>query len=277
VVVRRAAGEGGERLRLRFAELDPRVQAAVLRLDPIADRGEYAELVALLEAWVRGGALTPLDETLAGGGSQAQALGQRMRNLGVDRWGVWARGDGGSVVEELAARTARCLVVDLGSLQTLEEKAVVSEAVLATLWRHRTDRQPTLIVVDEAHNVCPSEPGDPVTAIATEHAIRVAAEGRKFGLYLLVSTQRPQKVDEEVVSQCDNLLLMRMNSRSDLGYVGELFSFVPPALVASATDFGLGEALVAGKISSHSALVRFGARITEEGGSDVPVDWAAPS
>lgn len=275
VVVRQAADTGTERLRLRFAELDPRVQAAMLRLDPIADRGEYAELVGLLEVWVEGGAVVSLEQLLAGGGSEARALGVRLQNLGVDRWQVWARDEGGSVTGELAARTARCLVVDLGSLQTLEEKAAVSEAVLATLWRHRTDREPTLIVVDEAHNVCPSEPGDPITAIATEHAIRIAAEGRKYGLYLLVSTQRPHKVHEQVLSQCDNLVLMRMNSRSDLAYVGELFSFVPPALVAAATDFGLGEALVAGKIASHPALVRFGARITEEGGSDVPTDWAA--
>ena len=75
-----------------------------------------------------------------------------------------------------------------------------------------------LIVVDEAHNVCPARPEDPLTAIATEHAVRIAGEGRKFGLYLLVSTQRPQKVHENVLSQCDNLLLMRMNSLADLGY-----------------------------------------------------------
>ncbi len=276
VVVRQAADGGGERLRLRFADLDPRVQAAVLRLDPIADRGEYSELVSLLDTWAEADTPISLEQLLAGGGSEARALGERLRNLGVDRWGVWARDDEGSIVEELAARSARCLVVDLGSLQTLEEKALVSEAVLATLWRQRTDRQPTLIVVDEAHNVCPSEPGDPITAIATEHAVRIAAEGRKFGLYMLVSTQRPHKVHEQVISQCDNLVLMRMNSRSDLAHVGELFSFVPPALLAAATDFGLGEALVAGKIASHPALIRFGARITEEGGSDVPADWASP-
>ena len=148
--------------------------------------------------------------------------------------------------------------------------------MLATLWRQRADREPTLIVIDEAHNVCPSDPADPITEIATEHAVRIAAEGRKYGLYLLVSTQRPQKVHEQVVSQCDNLVLMRMNSRSDLAHVGERFSFVPPALVGAATDFGLGDALVAGKIVSHPAFVRFGRRITEEGGSDVSTDWAAP-
>jgi len=275
VVVRSADTEEG-RLQLRFADLDPRTQAALLRLDPIADRGEYSELVELLDRWSKSGAAASLDQFLADGGKEARALGQRLRNLGVDRWGVWARGESGSIVDQVATRDARCLVVDLGSLTTLEEKAVVAEAVLATLWRQRADREPTLIVIDEAHNVCPSDPADPITEIATEHAVRIAAEGRKYGLYLLVSTQRPHKVHEQVVSQCDNLVLMRMNSRSDLAHVGERFSFVPPALVGAATDFGLGDALVAGKIVSHPAFVRFGRRITEEGGSDVSTDWAAP-
>ena len=72
-----------------------------------------------------------------------------------------------------------------------------------------------LIVIDEAHNVCPARPADALTALATEHAVRIAAEGRKFGLYLLVCTQRPQKVQENIISQCDNLVLMRMDSAAD--------------------------------------------------------------
>jgi DNA helicase HerA-like ATPase len=271
----RADAEEG-RLQLRFADLDARTQAGMLRLDPIADRGEYSELLSLLDSLGEGNGAISLERFLAEGGDEARALGQRLRNLGVDRWGVWARGEGGSIVDRVAMRDARCLVVDLGSLATPEERAVVAEAVLATLWRQRADREPTLIVIDEAHNVCPNDPDDPITAFATEHTIRLAAEGRKYGLYVLVSTQRPQKVHEQIVSQCDNLVLMRMNSRSDLAHVGERFSFVPPALVEGATDFGLGDALVAGKIASHPAFVRFGERITEEGGSDVAADWAAP-
>ena len=46
--------------------------------------------------------------------------------------------------------------------------------------------------------------------MAAEHAVRIAAAGRKFGLYLLVSTQRPQKIAENVLSQADNLVLMRL-------------------------------------------------------------------
>jgi hypothetical protein len=48
LTVRSAAGQGGERLRLRFAKLGPAAQARNLRLDPIDDRMEYAELLALV-------------------------------------------------------------------------------------------------------------------------------------------------------------------------------------------------------------------------------------
>ncbi len=64
--------------------------------------------------------------------------------------------------------------------------------------------------------------------------MQIAAEGRKYGLYLLASTQRPGKVHENVVSQCDNLVLMRMNSTADLADLGRLFSFVAPGLLAGA-------------------------------------------
>ena len=146
--------------------------------------------------------------------------------------------------------------------------------MLERVWLRRGAREPIAVVIDEAHNVCPAQPEDPLTALATEDAIRIAGEGRKFGIYLVVVTQRPQKVHENVLSQCDNLILMRMNSTADLAHVGEIFSFVPPGLIDRATTFRLGEALVAGKIVSHPAVARFGARLSEEGGADVGGWWS---
>ena len=114
-----------------------------------------------------------------------------------------------------------------------------------------------------------------MTALATNYASLIAAEGRKFGLYLLTSTQRPQKVHDEVLSQCDNLLLMRMNSEADLGHLSDAFSFVPDSLIQRATTFRQGESLVAGKVVSHPMYVRFGRRLSQEGGADIPTSWAA--
>jgi DNA helicase HerA-like ATPase len=240
--VRSATSDGDARLRLRFAELDPATQGALLRLDPVADREEYAELAAALaqERPQSVAELASVDRP------EARRLRLRIGNLGVEHLGVWARQDAGSVLGALDDPDVRCLVVDLGSLPTRDEQALVAEAVLRGLWERRLERRPVLAVLDEAHNVCPAVPGNPLTALATEHAVRIAGEGRKFGIYMLVATQRPQKVHENVISQCDNLILMRLNSAADSAFIAELLGFAPPGLIGLATDFGMGEALVAG-------------------------------
>ena len=254
-------------IRIRFRELSPAHQAGLLRLDPLADRAEYGELLGLIED----DSIRSLEDLAE---SPAEDLKLRARNLGIDRFGIWPGPEGESLLDELVSPTGpRCLVVDLGALGTREEQTLTAGAVLERLWRERARREPVAIVIDEAQNVCPAEAGDPLTALAMEDAIRIAGEGRKFGLYLIVVTQRPQKIHENVLSQCDNLVLMRMNSVADLAHVAGVFSFVPPGLVDRATAFRQGEALVAGKIASHPALVRFGSRISYEGGADV-AGWA---
>jgi uncharacterized protein len=270
LAVHRAGAAGMARLRVRMGELERATQAALLRLDPVADREEHAALDELLESE----APPSIDALLASEREDTRRLGLRARNLGVDRFGVWALSDPGTTVDAAAGAEGRGVVVDLGSLGTRDEQALAATAVLDGLWRRRERREPVLIVIDEAHNVCPAQPEDRLTALATEQAVRIAAEGRKFGLYLLVSTQRPQKVHPNIVTQCDNLVLMRLNSAADMAYAETVFSAVPPGLLRRASGFRLGEALMAGKIASHAALVRMGARVAEEGGGDVPSTWA---
>jgi DNA helicase HerA-like ATPase len=275
IEVLRAASTGERPLRLRFAELEAACQAALLQLDPVADREEYAALLGVLEQDTGG---RPLVGDFAGlEGEGAHQLGRRAVNLGLDKLDIWEAGQGGSLVDMIADDDWRCLVVDLGSVGSQDGQAVVTNSVLSTLWRLRARRQPVLVVIDEAHNVCPARPVGRLSELATRQTIQIAAEGRKFGLHLLISTQRPQKVHENVVSQCDNLVLMRMNSAADLSHLATLFSFVPAGLLAQSTGFGLGEALVAGPIAPQPTLIHFGRRITEEGGGDVSKDWAGPT
>ncbi len=279
VDVRHASETGANRLHVRFRDFDSEERAAVLRLDPIEDRDEYAALTEALESVdaesLQSGTVRETVDHLWEQPEPFHSLGVRARNLGVDRWHVWSGADPESLGDLVQPGGPRCIVVDLGSLETREEQTVAAEAVLASMWRRRAAREPILIVIDEAHNVCPAHAEDQLTALATEHAIRIAGEGRKFGLVLLVATQRPQKLHENVISQCDNLALMRVNSRSDLALLSETFSFVPSSLVALATQFRQGEAVVAGKLVPSPTLGRFGPRWSAEGGADVPSDWAS--
>ena len=118
---------------------------------PIHDRDEYSDLVQLLEqTQTSEPPPTPeaLRELLE---REAPVLGRRIQNLGVDRWQVWAAGDEGSLLDELGGSGPRCLVVDLGSLPTREEQHLTAAAVLGHLWERRAEREPVLVVLDEAH------------------------------------------------------------------------------------------------------------------------------
>jgi DNA helicase HerA-like ATPase len=274
--VRRAGGTGQGRLHMRFFDLGARSRAAVAELDPLRDRDEYAALLSVIDREAAGATVAELLQSIRNPAPEEAALSLRIRNLGLLDWSIWSLDNPESgLLERLRADDWRALVVDLGSVQQERERAAVAEAVLAELWALRDRRRPTLCVIDEAHNVCPASSSEPLTVLSTEHAVRIAGEGRKFGLHLLVSTQRPSKVHDNVLSQCDNLVLMRMNSAADIAHLTGLFAYAPASLIERSTVFRQGEALVAGGIVGHPTFVRVGGRITQEGGSDVPADWAA--
>ena len=267
--------EAGRPLRVLFGRLPHRTQALVLGLDPVADPEGYAVFRRVAGSFAGteyslsqlvGAAAATLDEP-------ARRLALRVRALGVDEWSVWAEPGATTVGDELGDDW-RAAILDLGGLPSAEERAVLSATVLDALWERRGEHVPRLIVVDEAHNVCPSDPVGPHQALAVDQAVRIAAEGRKFGLYLLLSTQQPQKLHPRVLSQCDNLLLMRMNSAADIARLAETFSFVPEAFLARSPAFGLGQGLAAGRIAPDPVFFQTGGRWTEEGGSDLPTTWA---
>jgi uncharacterized protein len=268
-------GDDPGELKLWLGNLTPRQQATVLGLDPIADAEEFGVALQIIEG-LGTSRFSPADmrrraEELDDPAARRLAL--RIRNLRLDRLEIWADERHPAIMDRLPDDW-RAVVFDLGSLQTPQERSIVAAAVVSALWEWRRDRQPVLLVIDEAHNVCPESPADANQALATEHLIAIAAEGRKYGLYLLLATQRPTKIHENVLSQCDNLLLMRMNSAADVARLRTAFSAVPPAFIERSATFRLGEGLASGKIAPDPLLFKTGRRITPEGGSDVPADWA---
>lgn len=264
-------------LRIRFSDLERHEQGLVLDMDPLRDREEFNAYWRTIEELSKERySLSEVKEALGRQFSaEARQLGLRIENLGVTHWNLWCTADEPSLIDVLE-EDWRCLVVDSGTLASPAEQSIVAMAVLGHLWRHRHGRQPVLIVADEAHNICPQEPADNLEAAVTGHAIKIAGEGRKFGLYLLAATQRPSKIHANVLSQCDNLILMKMNSTSDLAHVAQIFSQAPATFLDQSPHFAQGECLLAGKIVQTPTFGGFEGRFSEEGGTDVPTSWATP-
>ncbi|WP_417510857.1 ATP-binding protein [Microbacterium sp.] len=262
----------GEDLKVRLLDMDERSRAALLQLDPILDAEEFNASLGLV-AQTRASGL-PADGTLlewlrASDNDVHHRFAMRLEDLGIADWTMWARDS--KPVTEIIDEQPDATVVDLGKFDTSVEPKIAALAILDHLWERRHERIPRLIVIDEAHNLCPPNPTTAVERLLADRIAQIAAEGRKYGLWLLLSTQRPSKVHPNVISQCDNLALMRMNSPEDLAEIARIFGFAPADLLSRASQFTQGQSLFAGGFIEEPTIVQMGARLTAEGGSDVAV------
>ena len=261
--------EGDEPLRMRFRTMTRQAQAATLQLDPVRDQDEYNAFIGYL---TQIGPHTEMAGLLAGlrsGTAGQQSLARRMENLGMLDWQVWAR-DLPSAADVVTGGNG-VTVMDLGGFGDPAEPVAICLEVVDELWSQRDRRVPTLLVIDEAHNLCGTEPASPVAQRLLDRLIQVAAEGRKYGLWLLLSSQRPSKIHPQILSQCDNLMLMRMNSPDDVAELGQAFGFAPKSMLRASNAFVQGEALLAGGFAPVPMLVQMRERLTRQGGSDVAV------
>jgi len=262
----------GDPLRIRLSDLNRYEQGAVLQLHPIHDLQAFNSFAKVIEglgehlySW------EVINNRLSKEFSaSAVDLALRIQNLSVSDWDVWCKTEEPSITQQLMRDDWRFMVVDVGTLASAEQRAVANLAVLNYLWKTKNRETPVLLVLDEAHNICPFEPSTPMEEIATDYVIRIAGEGIKYGLRLLLASQRPAKIHPNVLTQCENLVLMRMNSKADLEGLSPIFSQVDPALLAQARYFVQGESLIVGEIVKSPTFAKFEGRITREGGGDAP-------
>jgi len=94
-----------------------------------------------------------------------------------------------------------------------------------------TDEIPFLLVLEEAHNYIPQSEGSRYSSVK-KSIERIAKEGRKYGLSLMIVSQRPSEISETIFSQCNNFVAMRLTNPTDQQYVKRLM----PDSVSAITD-----------------------------------------
>ncbi len=129
-----------------------------------------------------------------------------------------------AVIEQFVGAGDPMRIVDLSAVPN-EVAGLASAAIARTLfsfkiWQTQDEREsdPTLLVCEEAHRYVPNR-GDAQYEAAQEAIRRVAKEGRKYGLGLMLVSQRPSDVEATVLSQCNSWLVMRITNEADRDHV----------------------------------------------------------
>lgn len=114
-----------------------------------------------------------------------------------------------------------------------------------------SSHRPRLVVLEEAHSVIPerSEASDVQSGkdnFALREATKIASEGRKFDIGLIVVTQRPAKVNKGVLSQCNTQVLFRLRNSNDLGAVASSVEGASRDVLDRLPEFHTGDCLISG-------------------------------
>lgn len=114
---------------------------------------------------------------------------------------------------------------------------------------------PFMLVCEEAHNYIPKNGG--AEYAASKHSIeRIAKEGRKYGLNLMVVSQRPSEVSETIFSQCNNFIVLKLTNVNDQNCIKNLLPDNNAALVDALPTLAAGECLVVGDAVPLPAVVK---------------------
>lgn len=115
---------------------------------------------------------------------------------------------------------------------------------------------PVVLVLEEAQNYIPERGFGDEECISRVVFERIAREGRKYGLSLIVSSQRPSELSKTVLSQCSSFIVHRLQNPEDLRYFKEIVPGIYGPLLAQVSALAPQTALVLGECVRAPALVR---------------------
>lgn len=128
---------------------------------------------------------------------------------------------------------------------------------------------PILLVYEEAHKYVPNSELSKYRSSKTSIE-RIAKEGRKYGVTLLLASQRPSEISETIFSQCNNFIAMRLTNPVDQSYVKKLLPDSLGSLIDKMTSFRQGEALLVGESIVLPSIVQIAQCDPTPSSSDIP-------
>ncbi|NOZ89493.1 MAG: ATP-binding protein [Crenarchaeota archaeon] len=173
----------------------------------------------------------------------------------------------------------RANVLDLSRVDEDAADVIVSHVLRILLWERKLYKLrgssrvpfPVLVVLEEAHILAPRDED----TLSKYWLARVAREGRKFGLGLMLVSQRPKGLDQDILSQANNMIVMRLVEPTDQRYVQAASEALSEDLLEHLPSLATGEAVLVGPFTPLPALVKIDRFEGRLGGSDPDVveEW----
>lgn len=174
-------------------------------------------------------------------------------------------------VKEMVKANQITVVAMSGIKERIQQFVVAS--ILQRIFDARKDQDvpPVILIMEEAHRFSPSK-----TSVASSAIMRtLATEGRKFGICLVVVSQRPNRLDTTVLSQCVTNIVMKVKNPSDLSSIRESAENITEDVIKELPKFEKGEALIMGEAFPISLRFYVSSnRKTKHGGKNIDFEGA---
>ncbi len=180
-------------------------------------------------------------------------------------------------------RPGRCTILDLSDIEQHEQQVIVGTLLRrANKARMATTRgevstgenflnYPVFTLLEEAHRFAPAG----ANVVSTNVLKQILSEGRKFGVGIGLITQRPGKLDQDVLSQCMTQIIMRIVNPIDQQTVAQSVENAGRSMLAELPALTKGQAVISGVGINTPVMCRIRPRITQHGGEtfDAPGEW----
>lgn len=146
-------------------------------------------------------------------------------------------------------KKSQIIIIDLNSAN--DEMVEVISCVLSRMIfeKLRTAKErnkyPVNLVLEEAHRYISNDSGK-VFGDANKIFERIAKEGRKYGMFLLVSSQRPSELSKTVLSQCSNFIVHRIQNPEDLSHIRQITPHISETILRRMPSIPTQHALIFG-------------------------------
>jgi DNA helicase HerA-like ATPase len=181
-------------------------------------------------------------------------------------------------------KPGRCTILQLSDIEQHEQQVIVGALLRRvnkarmSVVRGETPKErgdfvdyPVFTLLEEAHRFAPAG----TSVVSTNILKQILSEGRKFGVGIGLITQRPGKLDQDVLSQCMTQIIMRIVNPIDQQTVAQSVEGAGRAMLAELPALTKGQAVISGVGVNTPVMCRIRKRLTAHGGEtfDAPSEW----